>query len=230
MLEISKDFTGAWERFERIQTLRLLEQTHEWEWTRGRTDLFAFLIPIADDALCDYIAHIAEDIDGIPGVDPYPQRYWHATIKVVGFLADEANREDEVTLADVERMAEQARPALEGCPPFDLQLGQVNAFLEVVFVEVEDGGHIRAMNTCLLESVPGLQRTPVDAEAFLPHVSIARFASNEGLDQIKSSLRRLRALHRSGPGVRVESVSFIRAHLAREAPTFDLLAEYPLRG
>jgi 2'-5' RNA ligase len=231
MIELSKDYDGAWERFESLEHLRLLEQTHEWEWTRGRTDLFAFLIPVTDAAAREHIAHAQHEVERIPGVDPYPERYWHATIKIVGFLAEEANREDEVTLAEIERIAEDARAPLESRPAFEIRPGKVNAFPEVVFVEVADGGAIREMNVRLLESVRGLPRSPVDGEMFLPHISIARFASNEGLPVLKTALRRLRAeAEAATPSFTVERVSLIRAHLAREAPTFDVVAEYPLRG
>lgn len=231
MIELSKDFAGAWDRFERLESLRLLEQTHEWEWTRGRTDLFAFLVPISQDDVRAHIARTIAEIAEVPGVDAYPERYWHATIKVVGFLSEEANREDEVTMADIERIAEQARPALEAQAPFDIRVGRVNAFPEVVFLEVEDGGAIREMNTRLLESVPGLRRAPIDGDHFLPHISIARFASNEGLPVLKTALRRLRSeTDPRGPAFHVDSASLIQAHLAREAPTFDLLAQYTLRG
>jgi 2'-5' RNA ligase len=229
MLELSRDFAGAWERFEGLESLRLLEQTHEWEWTRGRTDLFAFLAAVSDEPVQEYLAGLVSEIEDIPGIDPYPERYWHVTIKVVGFLAETPSRDDEVSLKDVERLAEAARPALEACPQFDVRAGPVNGFPEVVFAEVHDGGAVRTLNQRLLE-VPGLQRYPVDGEMFLPHISIARFASNEGLSELKTTLARLREEAAPGPTFRVESALLIRAHLAREAPTFDLVAEYPLRG
>ncbi len=51
MSELSTDFGGAWRRFQGTESLRLLETTLEWEWTRRRTDYFAFLITVSDEAV-----------------------------------------------------------------------------------------------------------------------------------------------------------------------------------
>ncbi|MCH7810630.1 MAG: 2'-5' RNA ligase family protein [Chloroflexi bacterium] len=230
MPEPSPDFDSAWRRFQGAESLRLLETTLEWEWARGRTDYFAFLIAVSDDAVREYCSEMIAQVAEVPGVDPYPERYWHVTIKGVGFLAEEPSGEDEVSLADVERLAEAVRPALESQAPFEVTVGPVNAFAEVVFLEAHDGGATRCLNAALLESAPDLQRYAVDGEMFLPHVSIARFSSNEGLPQLKETLAGLRETAEPGPTFTASEASLIRAHLAREAPEFDLVAEYSLRG
>ncbi len=230
MSELSTDFDGSWRRFQDAQSLRLLETTLEWEWTRGRTDYFAFLITVSDEAVREYTSGMIARVADIPGVDPYPERYWHVTIKGVGFLAAEPSREDEVSLADVERLAETVRPALESQAPFEVTVGPVNAFAEVVILEAHDGGATRCLNATLLEAAPDLQRYAVDGEMFLPHVSIARFSSNEGLSTLKETLAGLRETAEPGPTFTASEALLIRAHLAREAPEFDLVAQYPLRG
>ncbi|HEY5626144.1 MAG TPA: 2'-5' RNA ligase family protein [Dehalococcoidia bacterium] len=229
-MELSADFDSAWRRFQGAESLRLLESTLEWEWTRGRTDFFAFLIAMTDEAVREYASRTIEKLAGIPGVDPYPERYWHSTIKGVAFLAEEPSGDDEVSLADVERLSEAVRPMLESQPAFEVTVGPVNAFAEVVFLEAHDGGATRRLNSCLMEAAPELPRYPVDGEMFLPHVSIARFSSNEGLGQLKETLAGLRETAEPGPAFTATEALLIRAHLAREAPTFDLVAQYPLRG
>jgi len=229
MRKLSTDFDGAWRRFQDAESLRLLESTLEWEWTRGRTDYFAFLISVSDEAVREYASRMIARIADVPGVDPYPERYWHVTIKGVGFLAEEPSREDEVSQAEIERLAEAVRPALESRAPFEVTVGPVNAFAEVVMLEAHDGGATQCLNAALLESAP-LQRYAVDGETFLPHVSIARFSSNEGLPRLKETLAGLREAAEPGPTFMATEASLVRAHLAREAPTFDLVARYPLRG
>ncbi|HEY5639682.1 MAG TPA: 2'-5' RNA ligase family protein [Dehalococcoidia bacterium] len=230
MPKLSTDFDSAWRRFQEADTLRLLESTLEWEWTRGRTDYFAFLISVSDAAVREYASRMIAQVADIPGVDPYPPPYWHVTIKGVGFLAETPSAADEVSLADVERLAESVRPALESQAPFEITVGPVNAFAEVVLLEAHDGGAVRRLNSCLLEAAPDLPRYAVDGEMFLPHVSIARFSSNEGLPQLKDTLAGLRETPEPGPAFTAKEALLIRAHLAREAPTFDLVAQYPLRG
>ena len=109
-------------------------------------------------------------------------------------------------------------------------MGPINAFAEVVFLEAHEGGATRCLNAALLESAPDLPRYAVDGEMFLPHLSIARFSSNEGLPRLKETLARLRETAEPGPTFTASEASLIRAHLAREAPAFDLVATYPLRG
>ena len=230
MPELSTDFDSAWRRFQGTESLRLLETTLEWEWARGRTDFFAFLIAVSDDAVREYTSRMIAQVADIAGVDSYPERYWHVTIKGVGFLAEEPSGEDEVSLADVGRLAEAVRPALESQAPFEVRVGPVNAFAEVVFLEAHDGGITRCLNAALMEAAPELPRYAVDGEMFLPHVSIARFSSNEGLSQLKERLGGLRETAEPGPTFTASEALLIRAHVAREAPEFDLVAAYPLRG
>lgn len=229
MNDLSSDFGSAWERFQELEKLRLLEETQEADWTLGRTEYLAFLIAATDEATREYIKRTLQRIEGIPGVDPYPERYWHVTIKGVGFLTEMPTQPDELSREDATEVAQGARAVLEGATPFEIGTGPVNAFPEVVILEVHDRGKVRALNTALLEALPKVMRYPIDGEMFLPHISIARFSSNAGLRELKETLASLRESEpEGGPSFMVTEALFIRAHLAKEIPAFELLARYEL--
>ena len=229
MTDLSPDFAEAWERFKASQSLRLLQQTQEWEWTRGRADYAAFLFAVSDEAARNHITSRIAQVSSTPGVDPYPEHYWHVTVKGVGFVCDEPWRPDEVSREGLEQLAEDARAALEAVPCFDVTLGLPNAFEEVVFMEVYDGGIVRSLNQRLIETLPGLARYPIDGDAFLPHISIARFDSDEGLAELKGTLAAMRD-EGAGPSFRVHDMMLIQAHLTAEAPEFEMVALYNLAG
>jgi 2'-5' RNA ligase len=228
MREISSTFGEAWARFQASEGIVLQQETLEWEWTRGRTDFVAFLVAITDETVRERIASEMEAIRDIPGVDLYPERYWHITVKQVGFLTEDGARADEVSMDQVQQLSEAARGPLEGARPLECTIGPLNAFPEVVFLEVDDGGAVQAMNRALLD-VPGMPTFPVDGSTFLPHVSVARFSSGEGLAELKT---RLAGERESGERIsfRGEEVLLVQAHLAAEAPVFDVLATYRLGG
>jgi 2'-5' RNA ligase len=227
-MDIAGDFAEAWRRFQGANYLVLSTETLEWEWTRGRTDYAAFLIRVTDAAVRSEIERALAVLEGLPGVDPYPEPYWHATVKGLGFVVDEPGREDELSPARLAELAEQARPMLESTPRFEATAGPAGGFSEVVILEVHDGGVIRALNTRMLESLDVL-RTPVDGPIFLPHISIARFRSQEGMGELKERLRSLRASSESGPRFEVGEVQLIVAKLVpEEAPTFEVVREYRL--
>ena len=62
---------------------------------------------------------------------------------------------------------------------------RINALAGVVCLEVQAEGRIQDLNQRLISSAPEMPRSPVD-ELFLPHVSIAHFTSNDGLDRLKT--------------------------------------------
>jgi 2'-5' RNA ligase len=227
VLEPAASFDDAWASFQQRDSLRLAGDTLEWAWTRGRAQYLTFLVRVEDATAREHIARAQERIAGIPGVEPYPDWYWHITVKGAGFQVIKRTHDDDVLRQDVPRIAAKARATLTREPAFDAQLGLANGFAEVVFLEAWDGGRTRQLNQRLCDALPELPRYPIDGGVLLPHVSIARFTSNEGLAPLKQALADLRS-DGPGPSFQVRRVEFVKVWLSEAIPEFDTLATYSL--
>ena len=143
-------------------------------------------------------------------------------------MVEAPSRDDDISPARLSEIADLARPVIESTPSFELRLGRPGAFAEVVIMEVLDGGAIRPpLNMRLLDAVPGLLRGPLRRAVFLPHVSIARFRSQDGLAELKETLSHLRQSPPPEASFQVREVQLISAHLSAAAPT--VWARWPLR-
>lgn len=228
MTDLSSEFDNAWAAFQTLDSLRLVEDTLESEWTRGRSEYLAFLIPIEDDAVRAHAARAAERLSTIPGVEPYPDSYWHITVKGLGFQTQDGTRPDEISQAGVQRIADAARIIFSEARAFQVRAGRIGLLPEVAFVEVWNSLPVRELNCALLDRVAALLRYPFDGAAFMPHISIARFRSNSGLDELKGAITSLRSEDPGAPFM-VRHIDLIRAHLSANAPSFELVERYPLR-
>ncbi len=226
MIDHSDEFAAAWERFQQLDALRTFDDTLEAEWTRGRAIYLAFLIKLEDAAAREYVSRAQQRIEGIAGVELYPDDYWHMTVKGVGFQVIKKTMPDDILRQDVPRIANAARKLFDRQPAFDAQVGPANGFPEVVFLEVRDGGRIRELNARICDAMPELPRGAFDGGQFLPHVSIARFTSHEGLPQLKQALASLR--EEPGPAIQVRRIEFVKVWLSEAMPEFDTLATYSL--
>jgi 2'-5' RNA ligase len=227
MDSLQKEFAAAQAQFQSLEALRLVPETLESEWTRGRDTYLAFLVPVDDPAAVSHLRAVVRQIEHIPGVEPYPESYWHITVKGIGFEAETAERPNDVGRRDFDRIALAARRVFEAEPAFEVTLGHANGFPEVVFAEVWDGLPVRELNARLLEALPDLIRYPFDGEVFLPHVSVARFTSDDGLDELKTTLSSLRG-NEPGPGFLISDVQLVRAHLSASAPKLETIETYRL--
>ena len=225
-MEFASSFDDAWARFQASDSLQHAGDTSWWDWTRGRAQFLTFLVRPDDDARA-HLARVVERLTGIPGVEPYPDWYWHITVKGAGFQVIKRTHEDDVLRQDVPRIAGKARALFAREATFEAQLGLANAFASVVFVEVWDGGRMRELNARLLAEVPEIARYPIDGEGYLPHISIARFTSSEGLAELKSTLEALRA-DDPGPHFSASQVAFVKIWLSEDPPEFDEVAADPL--
>jgi 2'-5' RNA ligase len=224
---LQREFDATWAGFQTLDSLRLLPDTLESEWMRGRDSYLAFLIPVTDPPVVDHLRHAVRSIEGIPGVEPYPQDYWHITVKGIGFEVKAPAQPDDVAYADIAGIAGAAREIFAAQPAFDVAIGPLSAFPEVVFAEVRNSIPVRDLNRGILEAMPGLIRYPFDGETFLPHVSIARFTSNDGLAELRESLARLRDSPPS-PNLHIAEVQLVRARLSERAPMLEAIEIHPL--
>ncbi|MFQ5382586.1 MAG: 2'-5' RNA ligase family protein [Dehalococcoidia bacterium] len=228
MNNLSRTFDDAWNRFQALDSLRLVDETLESEWRRGRSEYLAFLVPIEDEAARQHIAGTIDRIAGIPGVQPYRESYWHITIKGAGFRLQRPSKPDEISPEVATAITAAANLALAPESGFTVSLGPVNALDGVVCIEVLGEERIAHLNQVLTAAAPEMPHHPVD-RLFLPHISIAHFTSNEGLDQLKSTLADLRMNASRGPTFPVKRIDLILARLSESGPDFELLASYPLR-
>ena len=228
MDSLQREFDAARAHFQSIEVLRLVPETLESEWMRGRDTYLAFLVPVDDAAAVSHLRDIVRQIEHIPGVEPYPESYWHLTVKGLGFEAEPATRPDDVSQRDFGRIAQAAQKLFAAQPAFEVTIGPANGFPEVVFAEVLDSLPVRELNTQLLDAFPDLLRYPFDGEVFLPHVSVARFTSDDGLDELKKTLSSLRG-NEPEPGFLISDVQLVRAHLSASAPKLETIETYRLR-
>jgi len=224
---LRREFDAAWARFKTVDALRLVPDTLESEWPRGRDTYLAFLTPVDDPAVVGYLRGVARVIERIPGVEPYPEDYWHITVKGIGFEARTAAQPEDVSASQVAGVAVAARDVFAGQPAFETQIGLVSAFPQVVFAEVWGSAAVRDLNVRLIEAMPGIVRYPFDGGNFLPHISIARFTSNDGLAQLEDTIARLRD-GPAGPAFTIRDVHLMRARLSERAPSFETIETYQL--
>jgi len=222
------EFDAAWAQFQTLDSLRLVPDTLEAEWTRGRDTYLAFLVPIEDPAVAEHLRKLVRAVEDIPGVEPYPEDYWHITIKGLGFENANRGRRDNVSTSAVRSVAEAARHVFARQPPFEARIGLAAAFPEVVFAEVWDALPVRDLNGRLLEAKPSLVRYQFDGPHFLPHISVARFTSNDGLPQLKEAVSRSRE-EGAGRPLSVGEIQLIRAHLSGRAPILETIEIYRLK-
>jgi 2'-5' RNA ligase len=222
------EYEAAWTRFHSLSGLIHGFETIDSPWARGRDRYGAFLVRVEDPAARDHLRPLAERLATVPALTLYPERYWHITIKTLGFLVTEATSPDEVQDASLASIVEAASTVFDAQPPFDLRIGPINAFPDVVIAEIWDDGAVRRLNTALLDAMPGLLRHPFDGPHFLPHVSLARYASNGALDKLKATLSDLRDVG-PGPTLHVPAIELITAHIGHEAPLLETTHTFPLR-
>ena len=224
-IENAAAFADVWRAFLARDGLELADDMSDW--ARGRAQYLTFLARIEDAAARDYASRVIERLANLPGVEPFPEWYWHITIKGAGFQVIKRVHDDDVLREHVSRLAAQAKTLLGREKAFELQLGPANGFPEVVFLEVHDNGAVRALNELLLGGIDGMARYPNDGARWLPHVSIARFTSNDGLDQLKETLAELRG-EPPGPRFQVRRIELVKAWLSEDVPELDTLATYTL--
>lgn len=230
MSSIDAEFDAAWSRFLALSRLTLVSETLESSSAHGGQEYAAFLVQIEDPKVIEFLRPLASRLARLAGVETYAEPYWHITVKGLGFVAEGRGRKDAISLAGLERVSRAAARIFSRQPPFTVRLGRVNCFPEVAFVEVLDGLPVREMNTRLLEEIPGLCRQPFDGPAFLPHISIARFTSDEALPHLKQVVARLREEVPLGPELPVRRVSLVTARISEGTPSLSLVRSYELEG
>lgn len=153
---------------------------------------------------------------GVPGARWQNDEQLHCTLRFIGEV-DHHRAEDAAAVLGNIRHA-----------PFDLRLGRYGTFdrdgrIDTLWVGVTPGDDIRALHHKVDRALGTIGVAP-DSRAYLPHITLARFARGAGVSpDVVCDLPPLPAL-----AFRVEDMRLYESQLGSSGATYEAIARYPL--
>jgi 2'-5' RNA ligase len=176
MPSLTQRYQANWQAFSQ------LGQTHDSlaQETRGfrrwmHQPIIAFIVPLEDDDIGDAVAAWQAALRPWFLYDPQPRERLHITLHFVGMLrrGPLAFLPHTWTRTGLDRSAERVRDALDAIPAFEVGLGPLNAFPNVLYAEIQDDDEcLRWLRTCLRRALP-LRARPPTSWMYLPHMTLA---------------------------------------------------------
>jgi 2'-5' RNA ligase len=219
LLRRARSYATVWDRFvhlSRTQDSLASERRGLWRWLLPPQ--IAFVIPIEDPAATEQLTHWQEAFHPWLGYDPQPEERLHITLHYVGVLRYKPwlwlpHSWRPSALA---RIAGQVRETLEDFEAFDLQLGPLNAFPNVLFAEVHDSDQcLRLLRVRLRRMLPVRARPP-SPWPYMPHVTLGHW----GQQPVAPLVEALKPYRAADP---------VRFHMARVRLTVYARNALPLR-
>jgi RNA 2',3'-cyclic 3'-phosphodiesterase len=217
------EYADVWQRFVRDRRLEFGGHTDP-NWQDGHALSASLVIPVDASRLRERLEPLRDALRPFPFVSLHPDHFMHITLLLLGFVVEEPEAEDELSLEMLEEIARRARGGLTNFPAFTIRLANLNAFPGAAFVEVYDGGMIDALRDALGKSF-GLKKPSGP-----PHLTFAYFHAPDGTP-VSEELVSVLARYRNWPvgELEVESVEMTLLDLRYDYPEPEMLAEIPLR-
>ena len=175
MADRNQAYQSNWSTFRRLsqtQDSAVLERRGFRRWLL--LPYIAFVIPIEEPGVVTQLLAWQSALQNLMAYEPQPAERLHITVHFVGLL----RRNPFLFLPNMwsrERLpvlAERARAALAEMCQFDLKLGPLNAFPNVLFVEVQDEHEcLRTLRAKIRRAMPLRARPPL-TWSYVPHVTL----------------------------------------------------------
>ncbi len=162
---------------------------------------------------------VAEDIGGIRGARPVPDKQRHLTLAFIGDLDIEYES----------RVCEAVEKAAEGIEPFRIDLRGVGAFPnpqrpKVVWVGASDDGTMAALSEAIRNSLDAAG-VGYDGKEFKPHITLARMSGGTDVGGLVSGNKSA-----TFGWFTCDSVNVMKSTLRSSETVHTLVRSIPLRG
>lgn len=180
------------------------------------------LVDIDDDAVRPAHGRIATELDDFECLAPSPFETLHLTVKLFDVSASGTGVDDPA----VNRIDEIVSSVVTDVSPFDVEFTRFNLFPDVVYAEVDAGGHLDTLNQRLCAH-PEIATFDRDAEAFIPHLTLGYFVDDTDHQALVTSLETDREV--SLPKLTVDELALVAYGVGGGwPPTYDRLKTYEL--
>ncbi|CAN5723549.1 hypothetical protein BH24ACI3_BH24ACI3_16190 [soil metagenome] len=203
-------------------------------WRRGRDHLAAFVIRVVDGGLFRRVDRIRVALQHYPFVTTHPDHFLHVTLLPVGFVVEHPSASDEISIADLDRIAAAGEAAIRGIPAFDLDLASVNSFSVAPFIEIQKNESIlvdlherlgRAIESAVIFPDSDLESDGRESE-FVPHVSLAYYTKEAKNAPLVETIKWFRG--RPIGKIVIRSIHLATVDTSKAYPPIVTVREFPL--
>jgi hypothetical protein len=189
--ETASRHEAIWQRFRREP--RVSAWTGRLPFPPEVVATLGFVLPVDDPAVCDRLEESVRRMEASDCVIPFPRDYWHVTIVPPVFLTDGDPEPPRLLHRSFAAEAlDRARKALRDERGFAVSVRGLNAFREVVVAVPFDGGRGLALGGLLRKAAPELPERYPDGHEPLPHISLAQYGREDGLEELSSLIEAAR--------------------------------------
>ncbi len=176
-------YSSKWQQFTRLAHTSDSLALERRGWRRWLLlPYLAFIIPITDPAVVAQLSEWQRQLGSWLQYEPQPLELFHITLHYVGLL----RRRKWLLMPHTWRrdalssLAERVRDDLNDCSQFDVRIGPLNAFSNVLFAEVQDDSQcLRRLRARLRWALPLRARPPVHW-GYLPHITLGYWGRQPG--------------------------------------------------
>ncbi|MEK6953197.1 MAG: 2'-5' RNA ligase family protein [Nanoarchaeota archaeon] len=156
----------------------------------------------------------------------FPKRYYHVTLKPLGFLDDLKKHLDDYSKKELDEIIKNIERVLLKESKFKLELKSVNLFKDAVFIEIDDKNKLTSINKKIL-NIPKINALKRDYPNFLPHCSIGTYRSNKIKDLI-GEIKNFREF--SFGKMVIDRIQLVIAHWHNtKYPKFEIIKSFRLK-
>ncbi len=168
------------------QHREVLDGRHDTAAWRSRAGRFALcLIRVPAGALTAQAEELRAALGQFPFVRLHPDHFLHIPIQELGFVVKEPVARDELSQERLDEFVQHAREPIAGFPPYSVQLGGINSFLDAPFLDVHDGGWCSRIH----HRLRGVVAIPPDTRyPYLPHVTIGHYTRRQSMGNLPAVL------------------------------------------
>ena len=172
---LAGQFDALWQRFGLLSSTSETLNTWPIRWRRWLTPInVSFIIPVADAAISQYLIDAQKSLAPYMTYTPQPAEKLHITLRLVGYVRAGLLLPDTWTRSELHALSNHARTLFAKFPPFEVQVGPINAFPNVAIAEVHDEGQLRLLETAIGELIPKARRTR-RPYPLIPHITLGYF-------------------------------------------------------
>lgn len=208
----------------------LSPNTKNWKpfkgWDKEDRKHLVLLIIIKKDDIVKKIETIQHKLSLYNSYIRFPKRYYHITLKPLGFLDNLKKHSDDYSKKELDEIIKNIERVLSKERKFELELRFINLIKDVIFIEINDKNKLASINKKISE-LPNVNTLKRDYPNFLPHCSIGTYKNNK----IKNLIKQIEESRESKFGnLLVNEIQLVIAQWHNiKYPKFQLIKSFKLK-